>query len=248
MRSHSCHRDPATPVWSDEGQKCGGGSWRTFIHHSEPWAWSLPWPMVHSAIISIHYLQKLEGLISHGGDSLPLLDFTQTQRPGRINRINSLLETEADSSLKSAEYKLLEFFSFDINIQILWHRHNSVKKRWWNSTTASWEEHLTQTKFSKIYYASDTKTKAVLPSFCCLWFEKMWRKIEPGQPSTQHYLEKVPTILLVESTPDLSNMKWPVVGAFSEYCIWCISSYKLKNTKLWLQLEINNSSMCQRQW
>ena len=141
------------PVWSDEGQKCGGSSWRTFIHHSEPRVWSLPWPMVHSAIISIHYLQKLEGLISHGGDSLPLLDFTQTQRQGRINRINSLLETEADSSLKSAEYKLLEFFSFDINIQILWHRHNSVKKRWWNSTTASWEEHLTQTKFSKIYYA-----------------------------------------------------------------------------------------------
>ena len=45
-----------------------------------------------------------------------MLDFTQTQRPGRINRINSLLETEADSSLKSAEYKLLESFSFDINI------------------------------------------------------------------------------------------------------------------------------------
>ena len=117
-----------------------------------------PWCTQQSSLfISIHYLQKLEGLISHGGDSLPLLDFTQTQRPGRINRINSLLETEADSSLKSAEYKLLEFFRFDINIQILWHRHNSVKKRWWNSTTASWEEHLTQTKFSKIYYASHVR-------------------------------------------------------------------------------------------
>ena len=38
-------------------------------------------------------------------------------------------------------------------------------------------------------------------------------------------------------TPDLSNMKRAVVY-WAEYCIWCISSYKLKNTKLWLQLEI----------
>ena len=58
--------------------------------------------------ISIHYLQKLEGLIAHGGDSFPFLDFTQTQKPGRINRINSLLSVRqkqtAASSQQSTNY------------------------------------------------------------------------------------------------------------------------------------------------
>ena len=168
MRSHSCHRDPATPSVVRRGTEV----WWQQLENIHPPLW----PLVHSAIISIHYLQKLEGLISHGGDSLPLLDFTQTQRPGRINRINSLLETEADSSLKSAEYKLLEFFSFDINIQILWRNGNHQQQ----VGRSTW--HKLSSVRSNTRHTSDTKTKTVQPSFCCLWL--MWRKVGPGQPST----------------------------------------------------------------
>ena len=100
----------------------------------------------------------------------------------------------------------------DIDI-ILWRKGDGTRQQQVGRST--W--HKLSSVRSITRHTSDTKTKAVLPSFCCLWFEKMWRKIEPGQPSTQHYLEKVPTILLVESTPDLSNMKRAEVGAFSEY-------------------------------
>ena len=51
------------PVWSDGGQKCGGGSWRTFLHPPPLRALGQVCglqPMAYggSAMISIHYLQK----------------------------------------------------------------------------------------------------------------------------------------------------------------------------------------------